>query len=33
MIELGNGILMRCGFDKLSVRQEVYWIPAKETSA
>jgi ferredoxin--NADP+ reductase len=32
MIELGHGILQRCGFDKLSVRQEYYWIPAKESS-
>jgi ferredoxin/flavodoxin---NADP+ reductase len=33
MIELGDGILRRCGFDKNSVRQEVYWIPAKEAQA
>ncbi len=30
MIEHGKGILKRRGFGKESVREEVYWIPAKE---
>jgi ferredoxin--NADP+ reductase len=29
MIELGMGILVRRGLAKTSLRQEVYWIPAK----
>ena len=33
MIELGNGILTRRGFDKQSLRQEVYWIPSKDSAA
>ncbi|MFY9532305.1 MAG: ferredoxin--NADP reductase [Candidatus Acidiferrales bacterium] len=31
MIEHGEGILKRRGFAKDAVKQEVYWIPAKET--
>ena len=30
MIENSKGILIRCGFGKESVRQEVYWVPKKE---
>jgi ferredoxin--NADP+ reductase len=30
MIETGKGILQRHGFDKKTLREEVYWIPAKE---
>jgi ferredoxin--NADP+ reductase len=30
MIENSNGILMRRGFAKESIRQEVYWVPKKE---
>ncbi|MFZ0035952.1 MAG: FAD-binding oxidoreductase [Candidatus Acidiferrales bacterium] len=29
MIELGMGILKRRGFAKTSLKQEVYWVPAK----
>lgn len=29
MIELGMGILLRRGFAKTSLRQEVYWVPPK----
>jgi ferredoxin--NADP+ reductase len=29
MIELGKGILFRCGFAKESLKEEVYWIPPK----
>jgi hypothetical protein len=29
MIEIGKGILQRCGFAKESLREEVYWIPPK----
>jgi ferredoxin--NADP+ reductase len=29
MIEHGKGILLRRGFEKLSLREEVYWIPPK----
>ncbi len=29
MIELGMGILLRRGFAKQSLQQEVYWVPAK----
>ena len=31
MIEHGKGILMRHGYKKEWVKEEVYWIPAKET--
>lgn len=31
MIETGKGILQRKGFDKKLLREEVYWIPAKES--
>lgn len=31
MIENSKGILRRRGFPKESIREEVYWIPAKET--
>jgi hypothetical protein len=30
MIEHGKGILKRRGFPKESLREEIYWIPAKE---
>lgn len=33
MIEHGMGILARRGFQKNSIRQEVYWIPAREAQA
>jgi ferredoxin/flavodoxin---NADP+ reductase len=33
MIEHGMGILMRRGFLKASIKQEIYWIPAKESQA
>ncbi len=33
MIENSKGILARHGFKKEAVREEVYWIPAKETAA
>jgi ferredoxin/flavodoxin---NADP+ reductase len=33
MIEDGRGILERRGFGKESIRQEVYWIPAKAASS
>lgn len=29
MIENGKGIFKRCGFGKESIREEIYWIPAK----
>ena len=29
MIEHGKGILLRRGFEKLSLKEEVYWIPPK----
>jgi ferredoxin--NADP+ reductase len=29
MIELGRGILLRSGFAKQSMREEIYWIPPK----
>ena len=32
MIENGMGILQRRGFAKESLREEVYWIPGKETA-
>lgn len=31
MIENCKGILQRCRFPKEAIREEVYWIPAKET--
>ena len=33
MIELGMGILLRRGFAKISLRQEVYWIPSKNPTS
>ncbi len=33
MIENGKGILQRRGFPKETLKEEVYWIPAKETTA
>jgi ferredoxin/flavodoxin---NADP+ reductase len=30
MIETGKGILQRKGFDKKSIKEEVYWLPSKE---
>jgi ferredoxin--NADP+ reductase len=33
MIEGGKGILKRIGFTKEVVKEEIYWIPAKETAA
>lgn len=33
MIDNSKGILQRCGFAKESVREEVYWIPAKSGEA
>ncbi len=33
MIEHGKGVLYRRGFPKSSVREEVYWIPAKQTAS
>lgn len=33
MIEHGKGILKRRGFPKESLKEEVYWIPAKKTAA
>jgi ferredoxin--NADP+ reductase len=33
MIEMGKGILKRRGFAKEYLKEEVYWIPAKESSA
>ena len=33
MIEMGKGVLKRRGFAKEHLKEEVYWIPAKETSA
>jgi ferredoxin/flavodoxin---NADP+ reductase len=30
MIETGKGILQRHGFDKKTLKEEVYWIPAKD---
>ena len=32
MIELGRGILLRGGYAKESVREEVYWVPPNEIS-
>jgi ferredoxin/flavodoxin---NADP+ reductase len=32
MIENGKGILRRAGFNKGSMREEVYWIPPKEAA-
>jgi len=32
MIEHGKGILKRIGFTRESMREEVYWVPAKETA-
>jgi hypothetical protein len=32
MIERGKGILKRVGFTKEFLREEVYWIPSKETA-
>ncbi len=32
MIEHGKGILKRAGFTKENLREEVYWIPAKEAA-
>jgi hypothetical protein len=29
MIELGRGILLRSGYAKESLREEVYWVPPK----
>jgi ferredoxin--NADP+ reductase len=29
MIDLGRGILARRGFAKQSIKEEVYWVPAK----
>jgi hypothetical protein len=29
MIDLGRGILARHGFAKQSIKEEVYWVPAK----
>ena len=31
MIENAKGVLKRCGFTKESIREEVYWVPKKET--
>lgn len=31
MIETGKGILQRKGFDRKLLREEVYWVPAKES--
>jgi len=33
MIEHGKGILKRIGFVKEFLREEIYWIPSKETAA
>ena len=33
MISHGKGILHRVGFGKESVKEEVYWIPAKQAQA
>jgi ferredoxin--NADP+ reductase len=33
MIETGKGILQRKGFDKKLLREEVYWIPAKDAES
>jgi ferredoxin--NADP+ reductase len=33
MIENGKGMLKRIGFTKEVLKEEVYWIPAKETHA
>ena len=33
MIEHGKGILKRIGFTKEFLREEIYWIPSKETAA
>jgi len=33
MIEHGKGILKRHGFSKEALKEEVYWIPGKETVA
>lgn len=33
MIEHGKGILKRIGFTKETLKEEVYWIPAKEAAA
>lgn len=33
MIELGMGILLRRGFAKISLRQEVYWVPSKNPTS
>jgi ferredoxin/flavodoxin---NADP+ reductase len=33
MIDRGKGILKRKGFQKEALKEEVYWIPAKETAA
>lgn len=32
MIENGKGILKRIGFTKESMKEEIYWIPGKETA-
>ena len=33
MIEHGRGILQRRGFRKESIKEEVYWVPAKHAAA
>jgi hypothetical protein len=33
MVENGKGILQRRGFPKLSIKEEVYWVPAKHAAA
>jgi NAD(P)H-flavin reductase len=33
MIENGKGILKRIGFTKENMKEEIYWIPGKETPA
>jgi ferredoxin--NADP+ reductase len=33
MIENGKGILKRAGFAKENIKEEVYWIPGKESVA
>jgi hypothetical protein len=32
MIEHGKGILQRRGFPKTALKEEVYWIPAKQAT-
>jgi hypothetical protein len=32
MIEHGKGILKRKGFAKEALKEEIYWIPAKEAA-